>query len=118
MFLLFLSFADKSIPLSPSLDYWRYFTGIFANNLGHTPDLETIREAATIPLEDEDLGEILSRAPLMPGAEYLNAGFLKLVWSMLNAQFQYEISKYKGTVEDFIHCPLQKLINTNKTNNL
>ncbi|MCP4266769.1 MAG: hypothetical protein GY777_14570, partial [Candidatus Brocadiaceae bacterium] len=26
-FLLFLSFADKSIPLSISLDYWRFVTG-------------------------------------------------------------------------------------------
>ncbi|MDR4504703.1 MAG: DEAD/DEAH box helicase [Candidatus Scalindua sp.] len=102
-FLLFLSFADKSIPLSPSLDYWRSFTGIFANKLAHLPDLETIRDAVTIPLDDENISEMLLRAPLMPGAEYLNAGFLKLVWSMLNTQFQYEISMYEGTVEDFIH---------------
>ena len=94
---------DKSIPLSPSLDYWRSFTGIFANKLSHLPELETIRDAVTIPLEDVDISEMLSCAPLMPGAEYLNAGFLNLVWSMLNAQFQYEIDMYDGTVEDFIH---------------
>ena len=58
-FLLFLSFVDKSIPLSPSLDYWRYFTGIFADKLGHMPDLETIRDAVTISLDDENIGEIL-----------------------------------------------------------
>jgi SNF2 family DNA or RNA helicase len=102
-FLLFLSFLDRSIPLSPSLDYWRFITGTFANKLSHMPDLETIRGAVTMPLEDENIIEMLSRAPLMPGAEYLNAGFLKLVWSMLNAQFQYEISMYEGAVEDFIH---------------
>ena len=102
-FLLFLSFVDQSIPLSPSLDYWRYFTGIFAKNLSHMPDLETIRDPVTLSLEGENISEILSRVPLMPGSEYINAGFLKLVWSMLNAQFQYEISMYEGTVEDFIH---------------
>ena len=102
-FLLFLSFSDRSIPLSLSLDYWRSFTGIFADKLSHTPDLESIRDTMTVPLDDENISEILSCAPLMPGAEYLNAGFLKLVWSMLNAQFQYEISMYEGTVEDFIH---------------
>ena len=102
-FLLFLSFADKSIPLSLSLDFWRYFTSMFTNNLVHLPELETLRDAVAIPLEDENIDDALSRAPLMPGAEYLNAGFLKLVWSMLNAQFQYEISMYKGAVEDFIH---------------
>ena len=102
-FLLFLSFVDKSIPLSSSLDYWRSFTGLFANKLSHTPDLETVRDTVTVPLEDKNISEMLSRAPLMPGAEHLNAGFLKLAWSMLNAQFQYEISMYDGTVEDFIH---------------
>ena len=102
-FLLFLSFSDQSIPLSSSLDYWRSFTGEFARKLRQTPDLENIRARATIPLEKEDIDEMLSRAPLMTGLEYLNAEFLKLLWSMLNAQFQYEISIYKGTVEDFIH---------------
>src|SRR3989304_5938300 len=102
-FLLFLSFSDQSIPLSPSLDYWRSFTGEFARKLRQTPDLENIRDKATIPLEKDDIDEMLSRAPLMTGLEYLNAEFLKLLWSMLNAQFQYEVGIYKGTVEDFIH---------------
>jgi non-specific serine/threonine protein kinase len=102
-FLLFLSFSDQSIPLSSSLDYWRSFTGEFARKLRQTPDLENIRARATIPIEQEDIDGMLSRAPLMTGLEYLNAEFLKLLWLMLNAQFQYEISIYKGTVEDFIH---------------
>ncbi|MBE7446333.1 MAG: hypothetical protein HS132_14290 [Planctomycetia bacterium] len=33
----------------------------------------------------------------------MNAEFLKLLWSALNAQFQYEAGIYKGTVEDFSH---------------
>lgn len=101
-FLLFLCFSDQSIPLSPSLDYWRSFTGEFARKLRQTPDLEDIRDKVTIPLENADIDEMLSRAPLMTGQEYLNAEFLKLLWSMLNAQFQYEIGMYKGTAEDFI----------------
>ncbi|MCP5006757.1 MAG: DEAD/DEAH box helicase [Planctomycetes bacterium] len=101
--LLFLGFSDPSTPLSQSLDYWRTFTGMFAQKLSHLPELETVRETVIVPLEDEDAGDMLSSAPLMPGAEYLNAGFLRLIWSMLNAQFQYEISMYDGTVEDFIH---------------
>src|SRR3990170_776515 len=101
--LLFLSFSDQSIPLSPSLDYWRSFTGEFARKLRRTPELEDIRNRVTIPLEKEDVDEMLSRAPLMTGLEYLNAELIKLFWQMLNAQFQYEISIYQGTVEDFIH---------------
>ncbi|KKO21199.1 MAG: ATP-dependent RNA helicase (RNA polymerase associated protein) [Candidatus Brocadia fulgida] len=101
--LLFLSFSDQTIPLSPSLDYWRSFTGEFARRIRQTPELEDIRSKLTIPLEKESIAEMLSRAPLMTGQEYLNAEFLELLWSMLNAQFQYEVSNYKGTVEDFIH---------------
>ena len=102
-FLLFLCFSDQSIPLSQSLDYWRSFTGEFARKLRQTPELEDIRNKVTIPLEEVAVDEMLSRAPLMTGQEYLNAEFLKLLWSMLNAQFQYEVGIYKGTVEDFIH---------------
>ncbi len=102
-FLLFLSFSDPSIPLSPSLDYWRYFASEFSNKLRHIPDLETIRNNITIPLEKDAISEMLARAPFMTGLEYLNAELLKLLWQMLNAQFQYEISIYQGTVEDFIH---------------
>jgi len=102
-FLLFLGFSDPSIPLSPSLDYWRSFTGEFARRIRQTPELETVRDKVAVSLEKEAVGEMLSRAPLMTGQEYLNAEFLKLLWSMLNAQFQYEVSIYRGTVEDFIH---------------
>ncbi|MEK7699427.1 MAG: ATP-dependent helicase, partial [Planctomycetota bacterium] len=101
-FLLYLGFSDPSIPLSPSLDYWRSFTGEFARRLRQTPELENVRSKVAIPLEKEDVDEMLFRAPLMTGQEYLNAEFLKLLWSTLNAQFQYEVSIYKGTVEDFI----------------
>lgn len=62
-FLLFLSFSDQSIPLSPSLDYWRYFTSEFSNKLRHIPDLETIRNNIAIPLGKEDIAEMLIRAP-------------------------------------------------------
>ncbi|MBF8275732.1 MAG: hepA [Candidatus Brocadiaceae bacterium] len=102
-FLLYLGFSDQTIPLSPSLDYWRLFAGEFARRLRQTPELETVRGRVAISFEKEDIDEMLSRAPLMTGQEYLNAEFLKLLWSTLNAQFQYEVSIYQGTVEDFIH---------------
>ena len=101
-FLLYLGFSDQTISLSPSLDYWRSFTGEFARRLRQTPELENVRGQVAIPFEKEDIDEMLSRSPLMTGQEYLNAEFLKLLWSTLNAQFQYEVSIYQGTVEDFI----------------
>ena len=72
-FLLYLGFSDQTIPLSPSLDYWRSFTGEFTRRLRQTPELENVRGKVAIPFEKEDVDEMLSRAPFLTGQEYLNA---------------------------------------------
>ena len=38
--LLFLGFCDKNVTLSPSLEYWRNFAGLFTRQLSRTPELE------------------------------------------------------------------------------
>jgi hypothetical protein len=37
--ILFLGFCDHQVSLSPSLDYWRNFSGVFARRLCQTPDI-------------------------------------------------------------------------------
>jgi len=49
---LFLGFCNRSVPLSPSLDYWRNVCGLFARKLTHTPDLETLRHKAIVEISD------------------------------------------------------------------
>ena len=100
--LLFLSFCDKNVELSLSLNFLRKFACLFAHKLSHTPDLEKIREKISIPIEDNEILEFLEKAPFMTGAEYLNADLLKSLWAVIHSQFQQEIKKYKGSVEDFI----------------
>ncbi len=100
--LLFLGFCDKAIPLSPSLDYWRKFAGLFAEKLRLTPDLESIRHKVNIAVEGSELNAALENAPLMTGSEYLSTELLEGIWHKLNAVFQQEIRAYDGTVEDFI----------------
>ena len=41
--LLFLGFCDKNVALSPSLEYWRDFAGLFTRELSRTPELELFR---------------------------------------------------------------------------
>ena len=41
--LLFLGFCDKNVTLSPSLEYWRDFAGLFTRELSRTPELERFR---------------------------------------------------------------------------
>jgi superfamily II DNA or RNA helicase len=101
-FLLFLGFADPSVPLSISLDYWRKVTGQFAQKLVRTPDLETLRHKAAVAFTNAEVAQMLDIAPFMPGSEYLNRDTLNGLWSSLNAAYQLQIKSYKGSVADFI----------------
>ncbi len=100
--LLLLGFCDHQVSLSPSLDYWRSFTGVFAKRLSHTPDLEILRHKVRILIEEDELRRHLDCAPMMIGSEYLSANLLEEVWEGLNNAFTRAIKSYDGTVEDFI----------------
>ncbi len=100
--LLFLGFCDKNVTLSPSLEYWRDFAGLFTRQLSRTPELELFRHKTHIAVDENQLVHFTDSAPLMPGAEYISVELLKTVWSKLNAAFSREIKSYKGTVAEFI----------------
>ena len=99
---LFLGFCDRTIPLSPSLDYLKDFAGLFVNKLRFTPDLEVRRHRVEIKIEGHELGKFLEIAPLMTGSEYLSSDLLEGLWQRINTAFQREIKAYQGTVEDFM----------------
>ncbi len=100
--LLFIGFCDKSITLSPSLDYLRDFASAFVRKLRRIPDIETLRHRAHIPLEEGERFEFLQRMPLMTGAEYVNPGVLQSVWDRLENAFAVAVESFDGTVEAFI----------------
>jgi SNF2-related domain/SNF2 Helicase protein/Helicase conserved C-terminal domain len=102
--LLFLSFSDPDLHLAPALAFWRDVTVRFAETLVHLPDLEDLRDHATVELGDDDVRQWLAIAPLCPGAEYLNRDLLLRIWSSLHDSFRRLISAYDGTVEAFIHA--------------
>jgi len=102
LWLLFLGFSDSQVPLPPSLDHWRRFSGSFAKKLYQTPDLEALRHRVKIPLAPEELENHLTRAPMTTGAEYLTLELLEALWTGLNDAFSLAIQSYKGSVEDFI----------------
>lgn len=100
--LLFLSFSDKSVPLSDSLNFWRTFAGLFAKKISLTPDLEQIRLDLTVSLSPDEVAATLDSAPLMTGGEYLSAGLLENIGDRLCRCFAEGVKIYKGTVEEFI----------------
>lgn len=100
--LLFLGFSDKNVTLSPSLEYWRNFAGLFTRELSRTPDLEIIRHRAHIAIDKEKLATLSESAPLMPGSEYISPNLLETVWTKLGSAFSRAMKSHGGTVEEFI----------------
>ena len=101
-FWLYLGFCDTAVSLSVSLAYWRRVTGRFAEKLVKTAELEALRHRVSVPLTEEDAGELVGMAPFMPGSEYLTTDVLGRLWSELNATLQRQIKSYQGTVADYI----------------
>jgi non-specific serine/threonine protein kinase len=101
--LLFLGFSDPAVALSPSLDFWRRFSGLFVHHLRMTPDLEGLRHLVQVPLAEQELSALLEVVPAMTGGEYLSAELLASFWSELTATFAAAIQDFSGSVADFIH---------------
>lgn len=99
--LFFLGFCSKSVPLSPSLAFWRIFSSLFIQKLKLTPDLGEVRANVVIPLTSEDCARLLETAPLMPGGEYLTPETLVALWDALHETFNRKIDTYAGSVSDF-----------------
>jgi hypothetical protein len=99
--LFFLGFCSQSIPLSPSLTFWRTFSRLFIRKLKLTPELEELRANVVIPLADEERIRLLETAPLMPGGEYLTAATLAASWEGLQETFYRKIETFAGPVADF-----------------
>ncbi|MEW6517840.1 MAG: DEAD/DEAH box helicase [Thermodesulfobacteriota bacterium] len=96
-----LGFCAKSIPLPPSLAFWRTFSSLFIHKLKLTPDLEELRANAVVALADDERTQLLESAPLMPGGEYLTMATLPELWNTLHGIFYDKIETFEGPVADF-----------------
>ncbi len=101
--LLFLGFCDEKVSLSPSLEFFRRFAGLFTRRLSRTPELEIIRHKVEISVADDELDQILAGAPIMSGVEYLSGEMLSGMWEKLGKIFAALIKAHDGTVESFIN---------------
>ncbi|OQY21739.1 MAG: hypothetical protein B6I37_08215 [Desulfobacteraceae bacterium 4572_35.2] len=100
--LLYVGFADPTVTLSPSLDFWRRFSALFVHQLRLTPDLETLRQQVQIEPPESQLIELLQLLPAIAGGEYVTPELLYSQWSHLNKIFITQIANYSGTVAEFI----------------
>ena len=103
LFLLKLALADPSIPVHPSLHFWRSFASAFPRKILLLPNVETLREKARAILPDEDIRLLLESAPPMSGSEYLGPGVLQRYWDDLHQAFQTRIAGLDLSVEDWFN---------------
>ena len=103
--LVCLAFADRSVTLSPGLQFLRVFLGAFADWLRHTPEIEAQRAALVCAVPPESLAAACAAVPAMDGGEYVNADALILLWDRMIAATRAELAAHQGSVAAF----LQKL---------
>jgi len=97
-----LGFCNKHTTLSPSLVFWRDFSGFFIEKLRLTADIEKCRGALALSLADDDLTRFRHTAPLMSGGEYLKDEVFLDLWAGLHEIFAEKIAAYNGSVAEFI----------------
>jgi superfamily II DNA or RNA helicase len=99
--LFVLGTTPQPAGLSVSVEYLFQIAAAFVKRLTRNPDLDTLRDQAGAELEDE-LGEkLLSEAPYLSGAEYLDRRWLERVWERLNRAFAAIIQQYDGSVSEY-----------------
>ncbi|MBI5525188.1 MAG: DEAD/DEAH box helicase [Deltaproteobacteria bacterium] len=99
--LLRLGGSEVGQILPPVFAYWREFGGRWVTALCTRPDIEE-RRAEIPPPSEEDLEALASAAPVMPGAEYLKAGVLRVLWDEMGGAFAAEHAESRATVQDFL----------------
>ncbi|MFP4165258.1 MAG: DEAD/DEAH box helicase [Chitinispirillaceae bacterium] len=99
--MLFLGLSKPSIPLSPSLAFWREFGAAWLHQVQSDPDLDKKREEISPALDDDDAELFVERLPEMIGSELVNTAYLSTVWNMLTQSFASKISTFKGSVDEF-----------------
>ncbi|MFH2065346.1 MAG: DEAD/DEAH box helicase [Pseudomonadota bacterium] len=101
--LFYLGFYGKEAELSPSVDYFIRFSRLFIHKLSQVPDLESLRHKAVVDIPDLELALFVEDVPMITGAEYVNHGMLKELWTGLGKIFSDRIREYDGSVESFFH---------------
>jgi len=103
LFLLKLALADPSVPLHPSLHFWRSFASAFPRKILLLPDVESLREKARAPLPEDDIRLILEATPPMSGSEYLGPDVLRRYWDDLHEGYASRITGIALSVEDWFN---------------
>jgi superfamily II DNA or RNA helicase len=104
--LLELGIREVGAALPSDFAYWRDFAACYVTTL--CTSAETAGDASPAALSTmatppaEMLAELASRAPPMPGGEYLNADVLAALWEQIDAACRTELAGAKQTLQEFL----------------
>ncbi len=99
--LFYLGFYEQNTELSSSVNYYIQFSGLFIQRLSRIPDLETQRHTVRIEIAGDELDHFIENAPMMAGAEYIDADMLANLWKELGQTFSTLIRNHAKSVESF-----------------
>lgn len=100
-FLLALALTPPTEGLSESLRFLQHVGMAFVKGMARHPEIERLRDGATISLEAEHVDRWLTEAPYLIGAEYLNRSFIEALWNGLHQGLTSSLEKYNGTVSQW-----------------
>ncbi|MDW7657478.1 MAG: DEAD/DEAH box helicase [Bacillota bacterium] len=97
-----LAFADRSILLTPSIQYLAQVSRTFISQIALRPEREFLREALLVILAPEAAAGLVSQAPYMNGSEYLDLDWIGRTGRRIMSVYAAEIKEYTGTVAEYL----------------
>ena len=82
---------------------------VYLEQLTRMPELEMLREKASISLSEEEKNKLLLAVPFAVGSEYITQWWLEHIFEQLNHIFQMEMKSYEGTVALYLEEKNQTL---------
>jgi len=99
--LFYLGFFKQNSELSPAVNYFIKFSELFIQKLSRVPELETLRHHVAIEIVEDELNHLVESAPMIAGAEYIDADMLADLWAQLGQVFSALIRKHENSVASF-----------------
>jgi len=90
--------------LPPGPAYFRDVAKLFFTRLCALPDLESLRDKASVPAPAGELARLAAEPPPMTGAEYVSAAMLESLWNAFDGRFRECIAAHTGTVQEWLRA--------------
>ena len=97
-----LGFIPQQSWFTPSMRFLHRVSAEFLRCTLQRPDIELLREDAKPDLDAYVETSLLMALPFSPGAEHVDAAWLHRVFDALSEQFHASLSRWEGTVEQYV----------------